>query len=103
MAPSPHGAYWDEAQKLGYQDAGSWTLFKSTPVDRRKAAWLYAQFTVSKSVATVRFVLLVQGPGAGDRAPGPAWAQRARPSRPAVHRPAERTPAATVVHTHAAN
>ena len=20
--------------KLGYQDAGSWTLFKSTPVDR---------------------------------------------------------------------
>ncbi len=50
MAPSPHGAYWDEGQKLGYQDAGSWTLFKSTPVDRRKAAWLYAQFTVSKTV-----------------------------------------------------
>ena len=49
--PSPHGAYWDEGQKLGYQDAGSWTLFKSTPVDRRKAAWLYAQFTVSKSVS----------------------------------------------------
>ena len=37
-------------QKLGYQDAGSWTLFKSTPVDRRKAAWLYAQFVVSKTV-----------------------------------------------------
>ena len=37
--------------KLGYQDAGSWTLFKSTPVDRRKAAWLYAQFTVSKTVS----------------------------------------------------
>ena len=36
--------------KLGYQDAGSWTLFKSTPVDRRKAAWLYAQFVVSKTV-----------------------------------------------------
>ena len=35
--------------KLGYQDAGSWTLFKSTPVDRRKAAWLYAQFVVSKT------------------------------------------------------
>ena len=51
MAPSPHGAYWDEGQKLGYQDAGSWTLFKSTPVDRRKAAWLYAQFTVSKTVS----------------------------------------------------
>ena len=50
MAPSPHGPYWQEGQKLGYQDAGSWTLFKSTPVDRRKAAWLYAQFVVSKTV-----------------------------------------------------
>ncbi|MDZ4736740.1 MAG: ABC transporter substrate-binding protein [Rhodospirillaceae bacterium] len=51
MAPSPHGPYWEEGQKLGYQDAGSWTLFSSTPVDRRKAAWLYAQFVVSKSVS----------------------------------------------------
>ena len=50
MAPSPHGPYWKEGQKLGYQDAGSWTLFKSTPVDRRKAAWLYAQFVVSKTL-----------------------------------------------------
>ena len=38
------------ASKLGYQDVGSWTLFNSTPVDRRKAAWLYAQFVVSKTV-----------------------------------------------------
>ncbi|MDA7968974.1 MAG: ABC transporter substrate-binding protein [Gammaproteobacteria bacterium] len=51
MAPSPHGPYWEEGQKLGYQDAGSWTLFKSTPVKRRQAAWLYAQFTVSKTVS----------------------------------------------------
>ncbi|MCP3671489.1 MAG: carbohydrate ABC transporter substrate-binding protein [Gammaproteobacteria bacterium] len=51
MAPSPHGPYWEDGQKLGYQDAGSWTLFKSTPVDRRKAAWLYAQFVVSKTVS----------------------------------------------------
>ncbi|MEX0921758.1 MAG: ABC transporter substrate-binding protein [Rhodovibrionaceae bacterium] len=51
MAPSPHGPYWEEGQKLGYQDAGSWTLFESTPVDRRKAAWLYAQFVVSKTVS----------------------------------------------------
>jgi glycerol transport system substrate-binding protein len=51
MAPSPHGAYWQEGQKLGYQDAGSWTLMKSTPVDRAKAAWLYAQFVVSKTVS----------------------------------------------------
>jgi glycerol transport system substrate-binding protein len=51
MAPSPHGPYWEEGQKLGYQDAGSWTMFKSTPADRRKAAWLYAQFVVSKTVS----------------------------------------------------
>ncbi|HYD30157.1 MAG TPA: ABC transporter substrate-binding protein [Azospirillaceae bacterium] len=51
MAPSPHGAYWEEGMKLGYQDAGSWTLMKSTPVDRRKAAWLYAQFTVAKATS----------------------------------------------------
>ncbi|MBK0400232.1 carbohydrate ABC transporter substrate-binding protein [Limibaculum sp. M0105] len=50
MAPSPHGAYWEEGMKVGYQDAGSWTLMKSTPEDRAKAAWLYAQFTVSKTV-----------------------------------------------------
>ncbi len=50
MAPSPHGAYWKEGQKIGYQDAGSWTLMKSTPVDRAQAAWLYAQFVVSKTV-----------------------------------------------------
>jgi len=50
MAPSPHGPYWKDGMKLGYQDAGSWTLFKSTPVDRRSAAWLYAQFVVSKTV-----------------------------------------------------
>ncbi len=51
MAPSPHGPYWEDGQKLGYQDTGSWTLFNSTPVDRRKAAWLYAQFAVSKTVS----------------------------------------------------
>jgi glycerol transport system substrate-binding protein len=51
MAPSPHGPYWQDGMKVGYQDCGSWTLFKSTPVDRRKAAWLYAQFTVSKAVS----------------------------------------------------
>ena len=51
MAPSPHGAYWEEGQKLGYQDTGAWTLMKSTPVDRAKAAWLYAQFVTSKTVS----------------------------------------------------
>jgi glycerol transport system substrate-binding protein len=50
MAPSPHGPYWEEGMKLGYQDAGSWTIFTSTPNDRAKAAWLYAQFVTSKTV-----------------------------------------------------
>lgn len=51
MAPSPKGAYWEEGQKLGYQDTGSWTLMKSTPTDRAQAAWLYAQFVTSKTVS----------------------------------------------------
>ena len=51
MAPSPHGPYWEEGQKLGYQDCGSWTLLNSTPLKRRKAAWLFAQFCVSKTVS----------------------------------------------------
>jgi glycerol transport system substrate-binding protein len=51
MAPSPKGPYWKEGMKLGYQDAGSLTLLKSTPLERRKAAWLYQQFIVSKTVS----------------------------------------------------
>ncbi|MGB4220165.1 MAG: ABC transporter substrate-binding protein, partial [Smithellaceae bacterium] len=51
MAPSPHGAYWKEGMKLGYQDCGSWTFFKQTPMNRVKAAWLYAQFCVCKSTS----------------------------------------------------
>ena len=50
MAPSPHGPYWEEGQKVGYQDVGSWTFLKSTPPDRAQAAWLYAQFVTSKTV-----------------------------------------------------
>jgi glycerol transport system substrate-binding protein len=37
--------------KLGYQDCGSWTFMKSTPLDRRKAAWLFAQFCVAKTTS----------------------------------------------------
>ncbi|GAC34756.1 ABC transporter substrate-binding protein [Paraglaciecola polaris] len=51
MAPSPHGPYWEEGMKLGYQDVGSWTFLDSTPKKRRLAAWLYAQFTVAKTVS----------------------------------------------------
>ena len=52
MAPSPHGPYWSEGMKVGYQDVGSWTFLKSTPLENRKAAWLYAQFVTSKTVDT---------------------------------------------------
>lgn len=51
IAPSPVGAYWDPGMKSGYQDAGSWTIPISVPAERRKAAWLYAQFTVSRTVS----------------------------------------------------
>jgi glycerol transport system substrate-binding protein len=51
VAPSPHGAYWQSGMKLGYQDCGSWTLLNNTPVPRRQAAWLYAQFTTCKTVS----------------------------------------------------
>ncbi len=57
MAPSPHGPYWEEGMKLGYQDAGSWTMLESTPLERRKAAWLYAQFTVCKTVSLKKLVV----------------------------------------------
>jgi glycerol transport system substrate-binding protein len=50
MAPSPHGAYWKEGMKLGYQDVGCWTMLKYAPLERVKAGWLYAQFSVSKTV-----------------------------------------------------
>ncbi|TVQ58741.1 MAG: carbohydrate ABC transporter substrate-binding protein [Rhodobacteraceae bacterium] len=52
MAPSPVGPYWQEGMQRGYQDVGSWTLFTMTPEDRRKAAWLFAQFASSKTVDT---------------------------------------------------
>jgi glycerol transport system substrate-binding protein len=57
MAPSPHGAYWIDGMKLGYQDAGSWTLLNSTPPERRAAAWLYAQFTVAKSTSLKKSIV----------------------------------------------
>jgi glycerol transport system substrate-binding protein len=51
MAPSPHGPYWEEGMKVGYQDIGSWTFFKHADPEARKAAWLYAQFVTSKVVS----------------------------------------------------
>jgi glycerol transport system substrate-binding protein len=51
MAPSPHGAYWSEGMKLGYQDVGAWTIPRVMGKRQQKAAWLYAQFTVSRTVS----------------------------------------------------
>jgi len=41
--------------KIGYQDAGSWTIPKNTKGPKRAAAWLWAQFCVSKSAALAKF------------------------------------------------
>jgi glycerol transport system substrate-binding protein len=58
VAPTPHGKYWDEGMKVGYQDAGSWTIMKkSVQGDRRAAAWLWAQFCVSKTVSLKKFLV----------------------------------------------
>ncbi|MEZ9596270.1 ABC transporter substrate-binding protein [Shewanella sp. 10N.261.52.F9] len=51
VAPSPVGKYWQQGMKSGYQDTGAWTFLASTPLERRQAAWLYAQFVVSKTVS----------------------------------------------------
>ncbi|GIZ50944.1 ABC transporter substrate-binding protein [Noviherbaspirillum aridicola] len=62
MAPGPHGPYWKQGMQNGYQDVGSWTFFKSTPDERKAAAWLYAQFvnakttSLKKSIVGVTFV-----------------------------------------------
>ncbi|MGS0680058.1 ABC transporter substrate-binding protein [Shewanella sp. 125m-7] len=56
VAPSPLGKYWQAGMKSGYQDTGAWTFLKSTPLDRRQAAWLYAQFVVSKTVSLKKFL-----------------------------------------------
>jgi glycerol transport system substrate-binding protein len=57
MAPSPHGPYWKEGMKLGYQDCGCWTMLKYAPMEKIKAGWLYAQFSVSKTVSLKKALL----------------------------------------------
>jgi glycerol transport system substrate-binding protein len=56
VAPTPHGRYWDEGMKVGYQDAGSWTIPITVTGPRRAMAWLWAQFAVSKTVAVDKFI-----------------------------------------------
>lgn len=57
VAPTPHGRYWDPGMKEGYQDAGSWTIPLDTRGLRRHAAWLWAQFCVSRTVSLKKFVV----------------------------------------------
>ena len=58
VAPSPHGKYWDEGMKVGYQDAGSWTILKNSVNGKeREMAWLWAQFCISKTVCLKKFIV----------------------------------------------
>jgi glycerol transport system substrate-binding protein len=57
MAPGPHGPYWKDGMQNGYQDVGSWTFFKSTPDDRKAAAWLYAQFVNAKTTSLKKSIV----------------------------------------------
>ncbi|MBF0102589.1 MAG: carbohydrate ABC transporter substrate-binding protein [Desulfobacterales bacterium] len=57
VAPSPHGRYWEEGMKVGYQDAGSWTIPSNIRGDRRTMAWLWIQFCISKTVAVKKFIV----------------------------------------------
>ncbi|NMM25990.1 MAG: carbohydrate ABC transporter substrate-binding protein [Glaciimonas sp.] len=57
MAPGPHGPYWKEGMQNGYQDVGSWTYLKSTPVNQMTAAWLYGQFVTSKTVSLKKSIV----------------------------------------------
>lgn len=56
VAPTPHGRYWEEGMKVGYQDAGSWTIPKNVRGAKRAAVWLWAQFCVSQTVALKKFL-----------------------------------------------
>jgi glycerol transport system substrate-binding protein len=57
MAPQPYGKYWQEGMKVGYQDAGSWTIPVNVTGKERAAAWLFSQFCISKSVSLKKFIV----------------------------------------------
>ena len=57
VAPTPTGRYWDQGMKVGYQDAGSWTIPWNVRGKRRAMAWLWAQFCSSKTVALKKFLV----------------------------------------------
>ena len=56
MAPAP----WPLPQGMqnGYQDVGSWTFFKDHDANKTAAAaWLYAQFTTSRTVSLKKSIV----------------------------------------------
>lgn len=55
LAPTPHGKYWQEGMKVGYQDCGSHLILSNVKGKNRAAAWLYAQFCTSKSVSLAKY------------------------------------------------
>jgi glycerol transport system substrate-binding protein len=57
VAPTPCGQYWQQGMKIGYQDAGSWTIPQNVTGKKRAAAWLWAQFCVSKTVSLKKFII----------------------------------------------
>ncbi len=57
VAPTPNGDYWEKGMKVGYQDAGSWTIPSNVRGNRRAMAWLWAQFCVSKSLNLKKFLV----------------------------------------------
>jgi len=57
MAPQPYGKYWEPGMKVGYQDAGSWTIPTNVTGKERDAAWLFAQFAISKTVSLKKFLV----------------------------------------------
>lgn len=57
VAPSPLGKYWEEGMKSGYQDCGSWTIPQNVRGKKRAAAWLWAQFCISKTVSLKKFLI----------------------------------------------
>lgn len=56
VAPTPVGKFWEENMKVGYQDAGSWTIPRNTVNKKRLTSWLWAQFCVSKTVSLRKFL-----------------------------------------------
>ncbi|HRL98535.1 MAG TPA: ABC transporter substrate-binding protein [Acidovorax sp.] len=57
MAPGPVGPYWKQGMQNGYQDVGSWTFFKGHDANKTAAAWLYAQFTTSRTVSLKKSIV----------------------------------------------